>query len=190
MFDRISTFLTDTLIEGGTLKSEERSLYIYCFGTMLETAANLLSAIIIGALLGEFPAALIFMLVFIPLRSMAGGFHCNSAGGCYLMSTAVFLTVILTYGRLSFSAVQCVLICAAEAAAVGFLAPAASPNKPMSDTQKVRNRRISLALAAVFSAAVFVLLMLDSLYAYAVLESMSMAVVSMVIGRIKYRSAA
>lgn len=81
MFDRISTFLTDTLIEGGTLKSEERSLYIYCFGTMLETAANLLSAIIIGALLGEFPAALIFMLVFIPLRSMAGGFHCNSAGG-------------------------------------------------------------------------------------------------------------
>lgn len=188
MFDRLSIFLTDTLIEGGALKSEDRTLYIYCFGTMLEAAANLISTVILGAVLGELPAALIFMLVFIPLRSTAGGAHCRSAGGCYLLSMTVFLTVILTYGMLSLSAAAGVLICAAETAAVFFLAPVPSPNKPMSETEKLRDRRLALIIISVCDAAVILLTVLGSRYGYAVLETMSMAVISMTAGRLIYRS--
>ena len=71
MFDRMSAFITDTLIEGKIIKMEERNLYLYCFGTLIEMTANLITTLIIGALLGKIVAALIFMLIFIPVRSTA-----------------------------------------------------------------------------------------------------------------------
>lgn len=52
MFDKMSTFITDTLIEGGVIKSEERNLYVYCFGTIVEMLANIITTILIEA---EYP---------------------------------------------------------------------------------------------------------------------------------------
>lgn len=103
LFDRISAFITDTLIEGKIIKIEERNLYLYCFGTLIEMTANLITTLIIGALLGKIVAALFFMLVFISLRSTAGGYHCETAGKCYLLSMAVYLAVILTYDYVSIA---------------------------------------------------------------------------------------
>lgn len=97
MFDKISGFITDTLIEGKVIKSEEKNLYLYCFSTIIEMSANLLTTLIIGALLHRFIETLIFMLVFIPLRSFAGGYHCEKAESCFILSIAVYLTVILSY---------------------------------------------------------------------------------------------
>lgn len=53
----MSAFITDTLIEGKIIKMEERNLYLYCFGTLIEMTANLITTLIIGALLGKIVAS-------------------------------------------------------------------------------------------------------------------------------------
>ncbi len=188
MFDRISAFITDTLIEGKVIKIEERNLYLYCFGTLTEMTANLVTTLIIGALLGKIVATLFFMLVFIPLRSTAGGYHCETAGKCYLLSMAVYLTVILTYDFISIIPLYvCVLICVIDFAAVMILSPVASPNKPFTVKEKTRNRRISIALSLLYIMTILGMLNYKIIYAFVIIESLSADVVYMITGYIKYK---
>lgn len=190
MFDRMSVFITDTLIEGEVIKSEERNMYLYCFGTLIEMAANLITIFIIGALLGKIVATLFFMLVFIPLRSTAGGYHCETAGKCYLISMAVYLAVILTYAHISaVSSYVCALICVFDFVAIIILSPIVSYNKPFTAKEKIRNRRISIALSQIYIIAILVMLNSKIVYAFVVLESLTAAVVSMIAGYIKYKKA-
>ena len=188
MFDRMSAYITDTLIEGKIIKMEERNLYLYCFGTLIEMTANIITTLIIGALLGKIVAALFFMLVFIPLRSTAGGYHCETAGKCYLLSMAVYLTVIFTYDCVStIPSYLCVLICVFDFAAIISLSPVASPNKPFTAKGNIRNRRISIVLSLIYITAIIVMMSCKIVYAFVVLESLTVAVVSMIAGYIKYK---
>lgn len=188
LFDKMSAFITDTLIEGKIIKIEERNLYLYCFGTLIEMTANLITTLIIGALLGKFLAALFFMLVFIPLRSTAGGYHCKTAGKCYLLSMAVFLFVILTYDYISaVSSYVCVLICVIDFAAIIILSPVASSNKPFTEKEKIRNRQISIILSLIYIIAILIMVNSKIVYAFVVLESLTVAVFSMIAGYIKYK---
>lgn len=190
MFDKMSAFITDTLIEGKIIKIEERNLYLYCFGTLIEMAANLITTLIIGVLLGKIVAAVFFMLVFITLRSTAGGYHCETAGKCYLLSMAVYLAVILTYEYISaISLYVCVLICVSDFAAIIILSPIASPNKPITANEKARNRWLSIALSLIYIIVILVMLHCKSKYAFVILESFTAAVVSMIAGYIKYKKA-
>ena len=143
LFDKMSTFITDTLIEGGVIKSEERNLYVYCFGTIVEMLANIITTILIGILLGRLPATLIFLLVFIPLRSTVGGYHCETSGKCFILSMSVYLSIILTYKLSSIIPTRtCVLFCVIDFALILILSPVASPNKPLSLMERKKNRCI------------------------------------------------
>lgn len=188
MFDKMSAFITDTLIEGKIIKMEERNLYLYCFGTLIEMTANLITTLIIGALLGKIVAALFFMLIFIPLRITAGGYHCETACKCYLLSMAVYLAVILTYDFVStVPSYVCVLICVFDLTATIILSPVVSPNKPFTAKEKIKNRRISIALSLIYITAILVMMNCKIVYAFVVLESLTVAVVSMIAGYIKYK---
>ena len=190
LFDRISAFITDTLIEGKIIKSDERNLYLYCFGTLIEMTANLVSTLIIGVLIGEIVATLLFMMVFIPLRSTAGGYHCETAGRCYLLSITVYLSVILTYDFISSIPLYvCVLICVIDFTAIIVLSPVASLNKPLTANEKTRNRRVSIVLSLIYIAAILVMFFCKSIYAFVILETFTAAVVSMIAGYIKYKKA-
>ena len=186
----MSAFITDTLIEGKIIKMEERNLYLYCFGTLIEMTANLITTLIIGALLGKIVAALFFMSVFIPLRSTAGGYHCETACKCYLLSMAVYLAVILTYDFVStVPSYVCVLICVYDLTAIIILSPVVSPNKPFTAKEKIKNRRISIILSLIYITAIIVMLNSKNVYAFVILESLTEAVVSMIAGFIKYKKA-
>ena len=188
MFGKVSAFITDTLIEGKVIKNEERNLYLYCFGTLIEMTANLITTLIIGALLGKIVAALFLMMVFIPLRSTAGGYHCETAGKCYLLSMAVYFIVIFTYDHISdVSSYVCALICVFDFAAIIILSPVVSPNKPFTAKEKIKNRRISIALSLIYITSILVMLNCKSIYAFVILESLTAAVVSMIAGYIKYK---
>lgn len=186
----MSAFITDTLIEGNAIKNEERNLYLYCFGTLIEMTANLITTIIIGALLGRIVATLFFMLVFIPLRSMAGGYHCETAGQCYLLSMAVYLVVILTYDFVLVApSYVFALVCVFDLASIIILSPVVSPNKPLTAKEKIRNRRISIVLSLIYITAIIVMLNSKNVYSFVVLESLTAAVISMIAGYIKYKKA-
>lgn len=188
MFDKISGFITDTLIEGKVIKIEEKNLYLYCFGTIIEMSANLLATLMIGVLMHRFIETLIFMLVFIPLRSFAGGYHCERAESCFILSIFVYLTVMMSYKYLyGISVYWTLAICLANFIAVLIMSPVVSPNKPLSTKEKNKNRHISIIISAAYIIAFFAMLCYKISYAFVVLESVTASVVSMTAGFLKYK---
>lgn len=186
LFTKMSGAITDTLIEGGVIADKERGLYLYCFGMLLETAANLLTTLLIGVLLGKPTATLIFMAIFIPLRSTAGGYHCETAGRCYFLSVSVFLSVILLYERLSlFPTIVSVALGAADFIVVALFSPVESVHKPLDGKTKRVYRFVSILILFVSLAAAFVLLKSGSSYGCAVLVTVTASAVSMLAGKIK-----
>lgn len=151
-------------------------------------SANLLTTLIIGALLHRFIETLIFMLVFILLRSLAGGYHCEKAGSCFILSISVYLTVMLSYKYLcGISAYWIYAICLADLIAVIILSPVVSPNKPLSEKVKNKNRRISIFVTAIYITVALVMLYCKISYAFVVFESITVSVISMTAGYLKYK---
>lgn len=188
LFNKISSFITDTLIEGNVIKNEEKNLYLYCFGTIIEMSANLLATLLIGAMLHRFIETLIFMIVFIPIRSFAGGYHCEKAESCFILSISVYLSVILSYKYLYCISVYWVYaIYLADLISVFILSPVVSPNKPLSEKGKNKNRCISIFITALYITAASVMLYCKIPYAFVILESVTASVISMTAGYLKYR---
>ena len=188
IFNRITEYITDTLIEENIIKPTERKLYLYCFGTVIETLANLVTTLLIGVLLGKLHAALIFMLIFIPMRSTAGGYHCETAGGCYLLSMAVYLIVLLTYGSCSgFLPIVYSAVCLLDTAAVTFLSPVVSPNKPMTAQELKRNRMISIMISSLCTVLIFGISSFNLDIAAIISETLTISVLSMIFGWAKHK---
>lgn len=128
------------------------------------------------------------MLVFIPLRSFAGWYHCEKAESCFILSILVYLTVMLSYKYLYGIAEHWIYaICLADLIAVFILSPVLSPNKPLSEKVKNKHRRISILIATLYIAAALVMLYCKNLYAFVVLESVTATLISMSVGVLKYK---
>ena len=88
--------MTNILIEGEVVKPEEQKLYCYCMEGLLEIIGNIFLTILLGALLGKFWDAIIFLFIFISMRTLAGGYHAKDGNICFLISILLFLVVLLT----------------------------------------------------------------------------------------------
>jgi accessory gene regulator B len=147
-----------------------------------------MTTIIIGLILKKIVSTLIFMLVFIPMRSTAGGYHCETAGKCYLFSMVVYLMVVFTYDCFEFGLSDlCVLICFIDFIVIVKLSPVISNNNPFVAKKKSRNRRISIDLSLIYILAYIVMIKSKIIYANEIFLSLTIAVIFMIIGYIKQK---
>ncbi|SHI22236.1 accessory gene regulator B [Sporobacter termitidis DSM 10068] len=152
--------LSGALAGRGIINPEDIAVYSYGFELMMSTAVNIFFVILISVLFSVPWAWIFFLLVFIPLRVTAGGYHAGTHLGCcavfsvayaVLLFPAVFLTVYMT---------PLVLLClsALSLLTVLLLSPVPASSKPLDEAQRARNRKRSLligAAALVITAASF-----------------------------------
>lgn len=100
MIGKMKAYITNLLVEGNRIREEERELYEYCVEGLIETVGNLFLTLLLGVILGKIPDTLIFLVLFVSLRSTCGGYHVKEENLCFFLSIALFLTVILSAGYL------------------------------------------------------------------------------------------
>lgn len=99
--ENIEAWLTNYVIQKGVVKKEEREVYQYGFEATLEmTLCIVISAIIAGAL-GMIVEGILFFVIFIPLRSYAGGLHLEHYWACLFLSCLTFSGILLICKYLS-----------------------------------------------------------------------------------------
>jgi accessory gene regulator B len=154
----ITSVITDILVESGTVSQEERSLYYYCVEGLVEICGNVLLTLLLGLLLGKAAETAIFLLVIVPLRSTAGGYHAESGKACFVLSLAIYLLTIWVADILSalLTPSFSLWIFTACAATILILAPVDCKNKRLSAQDKKWNRKncriLMLATSALFAA--------------------------------------
>ncbi|RGI12511.1 accessory gene regulator ArgB-like protein [Roseburia sp. TF10-5] len=91
----IARILTDYVIYKGMVKEEERSIYEYGFVVAMETGLSLIIIFFVAGILHMVVEGILFFIVFIPLRSYAGGLHLEHYWSCLALSCLTFSVILL-----------------------------------------------------------------------------------------------
>ncbi len=92
---RAAKVLADYVLHKGVINKDEYDMYEYGFQIALETGFSLIISGLIASMLHMIPEGILFFIVFIPLRSYAGGLHLNQYLHCLILSCLTFSVVLL-----------------------------------------------------------------------------------------------
>lgn len=180
----LSRKLADAMVGAGAAREQDREVYEYGLEVLISTAASVACVIAAGVLLGKAAETIAFLIVFIALRSAAGGFHASTHFRCFLVMMAAYAASM----ALLFSVPQGILKWVAVSAAalacavVAIYAPAPHENRPVGDGELRRFRALSLWIAGAEAIAVAVLSLLGFVHvAFGASLGMAASSVSLVV---------
>lgn len=94
--------LVQSLINNNIIQEDERSIYEYALFVGWFNILCILVVLIIGAILHELKTSCIFLLSFIPIRVLSGGFHLKSPLKCICFFSICYTIVLLFYLNFGF----------------------------------------------------------------------------------------
>ena len=92
---RILRFLTVSQVIG--TKDEEQQYYQYGIEITISSGINIALILFLGALSGAFFESVVFLMTFIPIRQVTGGYHAHTYLKCNVIFGIVFMLVIICY---------------------------------------------------------------------------------------------
>jgi accessory gene regulator B len=150
------------LVELGSVEEENRDIYEYGLQMLLSTAINLAITVALGFVFGVPLETLAMFIPFTVLRSVSGGYHAKSFVGCVVASAIGIAATITAIKYAPDDAIlpASIVLFALAIITIFAFAPAEHPNRPLSESEINRFRKLSrltvIILTAV-SAALFIL---------------------------------
>ncbi len=160
MIASLCKVITHFLCRKKIIAQNELEIYQYGFEIIISTIISLVICLTIGIILDISFYSFLFLIIFVPIRSITGGYHADSYLKCNIIFTIVTLFVLgfskfLWINRgLTFSTNLVTLF-------VSFIiiliyAPVENKNKPLNKTLKKRNRILSVL-------ATFIIILIDTI---------------------------
>jgi len=158
----MSKNVSSYLILNEIIDSEEREVYEYSFELLLSATFSLIVLIGIAITTGTMFFTILYLIGFIPLRLVAGGYHAKNHFRCFLILMFVYSLFLLTTFILSSMQMTIVSLIniAVSILLVILFAPSEDKNKPTSHEEIVLFKRRSRFLIigyAVFICALIIL---------------------------------
>lgn len=159
MIKRISNYIINSLINNAIVKQEERKIYYYCIEGLIEIVGNLFIILMLGIILGKFIETLIFLFVFIPLRSIAGGYHVQNENICFVLSIIIFIIVIFSasYFANHLSISWSIKMHLLSSLNIILLCPVDSENKRLSYAKGKKLKIFSIILILISSLTLYIM---------------------------------
>lgn len=159
MVNKISTNVADYFLENNIIQEKEIEIYMYGLKLIISSFLGISIILFIGIMLGRFTESIVFLFCFITLRQYSGGYHADSYFKCNLYFITTFLiteaSVIFTQENyIDFLSVG--MFCTSLVILLIF-APVDNKNKRLSQSQKLKNKKISLIIFAVLLAVAILL---------------------------------
>lgn len=184
--ERLANKLTDYLIHKKVILQENRNIYQFGFQVGFEVILNTAISILIAIICKMEVECIVFFLVFIPLRSYAGGLHLDSYFKCMVCSCLSLLFILLIVKYININSVLMICIVAFSIIIIKVIKPVEHINRPVSRKKYrefVKKLNITLMALAVTSTFFFVLEMNRILFTIAV-TILFMAII-LFLGKIK-----
>ena len=150
MFKRLSEDIIFLLIKNKKLDIESYDIYLYAIEVILLNGSILLVCLVMSILLGELSHMLAFILFFIPLRMLVGGYHCKKSELCFICSLGMYGLSMFVMRYTEIPYVNMVIqILAVSVIVIIIFSPLIHPNHPLEDYQIRRNKKITYGVIAV-----------------------------------------
>lgn len=102
--EKAARALTEYVIGKGVIKEADRYVYEYGFVVVLEIGSFVSFSIFMALYLNMPIEGIVFFIIFMPLRSYAGGLHLNKFGACFVLSCLTYVGVLLLVKNIRISA--------------------------------------------------------------------------------------
>lgn len=96
MINKLAERIVDLQVKNELLQYKDKSTYVLGYQLLIGKIMSIMLMLVVAAVTGTIIEILIFMLMFIPLRQYAGGFHFHHAEICILFSA--MLCAVMTIG--------------------------------------------------------------------------------------------
>jgi len=188
MLERIAVRITERQFRDGKISEIEKRIYQYGYILMMEVAINILISIIIGIVCHRLLEVILFLAMFVPLRSYAGGYHLKKTWHCIIATNAVVLAVVLSAGAVAQFMPIAVLIALdiISGAIICALSPIDTEAKPL-DAEERRLFRQKAMKICVLELLVDVVLLTAGFKRVAVIGVLSHVVLVVMLGMAKRR---
>ncbi len=149
MVHQMSRQITRALVDNDIIEFDEVSVYQYGLEVMLITILELLGLLVIAFVTGYIYEALVFILAFSSVRLYAGGYHASSVFKCFsLIVLLVFIDINICRLLVIESAPWLSVVISAIAFGIIYKnAPVAVVNRPITENERVKFRKISINLS-------------------------------------------
>lgn len=140
------------------ISKEEVDIYKYGYYLLLEIAMNIIIAMCIGIAFQDIKTVIIFLFIYIPLRTYSGGWHANRLWKCTLISNFIIIIaeMITNYWKQYLSLYIGVLIVIICAVLILFVSPVDTETKEINDTErKVYKRKTHIIVVIQMCVLVF-----------------------------------
>lgn len=146
MFAKLSDKLTDSLVSNGTITADDREIYHYGIQQGIILILNIVTTLLIGIISGMIWQSIVFMLVYIPLRSYTGGFHAKTSVRCYISSIILMNVVLLVMRYSTFNTLIYGILMFISGIVILLLAPMENQNKPLDEVERKVYRKRAYGL--------------------------------------------
>lgn len=144
----ISAKITAFLIAQKIISDEDRELYEYGFELLLADLFNFSVILLIGGIAHQLWSTVLYILIFVGLRSVCGGYHAKTHLRCHVSTIGVYVLFLLLLSTQTVAENRMLLLLGDLIAAIpiALFAPIPHANKPLSETVRKRNRIWSIIL--------------------------------------------
>ena len=140
MLQKVSCAIVKRFELFGLVNDENREIYLFGSHQLLMLLINLISMIFIGILFHQTAQCLLYMALFVPLRTFAGGYHACSSRKCYVYSMLCIAAAMLIIKLDFLNFAMCYGIALFCGAIIFKLAPVEDKNKPLDDVEIIHYR--------------------------------------------------
>ena len=186
MIEDISGIIVDRWLRKEVIAEEDLEIYRYGIIDILQYIFNIVPAIIIGIVLGQWWEGILFTIVFASLRTYAGGYHATTFGKCFVLSMGIFIIALLVMKYMNIPDAVCWVLLVASSITIVFLTPVEPINKSVDEVERKVYRKKSIIIWCVETIAAVVFMLIEK-KAIALCIILAMVAVggSMVAGKIK-----
>jgi len=141
----VSSKVSSFFIAYGIIPENDRDVYAYSFEVLFSTLLSFLALAVIAIFTKTVLETAIFLLGFVPLRLIAGGYHAKNHFRCFLILMFVYCTFLVVIFFLPPSYIVPVILSSVilSVLLVFLIAPSEDSNKPITGSEKVRFRKAS-----------------------------------------------
>ena len=185
---KIAFLMTNYIIRKEIVDESERDTYEFGFQVIVETFISLLISLLIALNFNMILEGILFFLIFIPLRSYAGGYHAERYIWCLFLSCTTFYMILITVKLInlpkgiSFVLIMLLLLC------ILLLYPAENINRPINKKEQIYfKKKLKIYLTFDVVLAVLLYLLSNDNYLFLMMVTLIMIVITMIIGKFKFK---
>jgi len=157
---KIISNIVDRMILDGTIEAEDKEIYEYGLTQGIIMIFNIVVTLLIGLMLHMFWETFIFLAVYMPLRSYAGGIHAKTQLRCFFYSFGiVFLILGIIYYFPNGLLCNCILLLFSDVV-ICLFSPVESENKPLDEEEIFRYGKKAKQILLFYNAVTVITMIL------------------------------